>query len=138
MELTDEIHGKILILCEIGDELLDENRVDLAITKYLSALELVPNPKSDWEASTWIYTTLGEVYLMKKEYKIAKEYFYNALNCPDGKFNPLILLRIGETLFETQDFEQSKEYLLRAYMLEGQDIFDEEDEKYFNSIKSLI
>ncbi|CQR55778.1 tetratricopeptide repeat protein [Paenibacillus riograndensis] len=138
MELSDEIHVKILKLCERGDELLDENKVDLAITKYLSALELVPNPKSDWEASTWIYTTLGEIYLINKEFNIAKEYFYNALNCPDGISNPLILLRIGETLFETQDLEQSREYLLRAYMLEGQDIFGEEDEKYFNSIKSLI
>ncbi len=34
--------------------------------------------------------------------------------------------------------EIAAEYLLRAYMLEGEEIFEDEDEKYYNCIKDLI
>lgn len=37
-----------------------------------------------------------------------------------------------------KDFTASKEHLLRAYILEGYSIFDNEDDKYFDVIKDTI
>ncbi|MBK0075551.1 hypothetical protein CON56_18415 [Bacillus thuringiensis] len=105
---------------------------------YLVSLEMVPAPKTDWEASTWLYTVIGDTYLIKDDYEMAKSNFYNALNCPDGISTSLILLRLGESLFECGELEKAKKYLLKAYMLEGYKIFFEEDDKYFDLIKDII
>ena len=138
MELDDKIYAQIIRLCEEGDSLIDEEEFDKAIEKYSNALELVPLPKTDWEASTWIFTALGDTYFINEDYDMAKNNFYNALNCPDGFSNPLILMRLGESLFECGELEKAKEYLLKAYLLEGYKIFNEEDDKYFELIRDII
>lgn len=138
MELDDKVHDQIVQLCEEGDTLVEEGQFDKAIESYIEALDLVPSPKNNWEASTWIYTALGDAYFINDDYEMAKSNFYNALNCPDGITNPLILLRLGESLFECGELDKAKEYLLKAYMLEGYKIFVEEDDKYFKLIKDII
>lgn len=138
MELEDRVYEKIVQLCEEGDNLSEDELYEEAIERYNLALDLLPTPKTDWEASTWIYTALGDVYFAIEDYENGRDFFYNALNCPDGITNPYILLRLGECLFECEQFEKAKEYLLKAYMLEGYRIFAEEDEKYFEIIKEII
>lgn len=138
MELDSKLYDDIVRLCEEGDDLSEEDKYVEAIEKYHSALDLVPSPKNDWEASTWIYTALGDAYLDIEDYKNAKDCFYNAMNCPDGITNPLILLRVGESLFECGEIDKAKEYLLKAYMSEGYKIFYEEDDKYFELIKGIV
>lgn len=39
------------------------------------------------------------------------------MNGPDGQFNPFILLRLGQVLFELGDMRSAQEYLARAHML---------------------
>ncbi|GGA28702.1 hypothetical protein GCM10011384_17680 [Psychrobacillus lasiicapitis] len=69
---------------------------------------------------------------------LRKIFLFNAINCPDGIENPFIMLRLGETLYELGDVNKAKDYLLRAYILEGYSIFENEEEKYFDVIKSEI
>ncbi|MED4402573.1 hypothetical protein ABET41_09750 [Metabacillus fastidiosus] len=138
MELQDELYEKIVSICSKGDNLVDSLKYDEAIEMYLQALDLVPEPKYIWEASTWIYTALGDTYYFKKDYNAAKGFLFDAINCPDGIDNPFIMLRLGESLYELRDIDKSKEYLLRAYILEGYSIFDSEDDKYFDVIKDEI
>lgn len=47
------------------------------------------------------------------------------------------MLRLGQCAYELNK-EDYKEYLLRAYMLAGEEIFEADDEKYFESIKDLL
>ncbi|WP_128102984.1 hypothetical protein [Paenibacillus sp. DCT19] len=138
MELDDNLYEQIVTLCNEGDAHSEEGELDQAIRKYLTALNLVPVPKHVWEASTWIYTALGDAYFINEEYEFAKNNYFNALNCPDGISNPLILLNLGESLVECGEINRAKEYLLKAYMLEGYEIFSEEDEKYYELIKDSI
>lgn len=60
---------------------------------------------------------------LNREYEKAKSNLYNARNCPDGISNPFILLRLGESLFECGELDKAREYLLRAYILEGYKLF---------------
>ena len=69
-------------------------------------------------------------YVIKSILCRGKEALFDALNCPDGHDNPFVQLRLRETLFELGDMEGAKEHLLRSYMLEGIDIFEEENSKY--------
>jgi putative tetratricopeptide repeat-containing domain protein len=43
---------------------------------------------------------------------------------------------LGESLYELNCIEEAKDPLMRAYMPEGEEIFD--DNKYFDVIKDLI
>ncbi|WP_379143044.1 hypothetical protein [Paenibacillus sp. sgz500992] len=138
MELDDQVYIQILQLCKEGDALTEKGQIIKAIESYTAALELVPLPKNNWETSTWIYTALGDAYFHNNSYEMAKSNFYNALNCPDEISNPFILLRLGESLFECGELAKAKDYLLRAYMLEGYKIYFSEDDKYFELIKDMI
>ncbi len=61
-----------------------------------------------------------------------------------GYGNPFVMLRLGECCLEIGDEKNALEYLLRAYMMEGEDIFEPDDDgeddgaKYFDFLRSHI
>ena len=138
MSMDDKIYNKIQELCECGDDLTDLEQYEDAIEKYTQALNLIPEPKYYYEASTWVYTAIGDALFYLENYNQALNMFQEALKCPNGIGNPFILVRIGECFFETDSLDNAKNYLLQAYMVEGEEIFENEDEKYFEVIRDLI
>ncbi len=138
MELTDKLYDEITFLCSEGDKLVDNSEFDEALVEYRKALNLLPKPAEQWEAAVWIYTAIGDTYFYKKEYEAAIKFLFNAYNCPDGFSNPFINLRIGECFFELNNSDRATEYLLRAYMMKGKEIFEAEEEKYFKHLSSCV
>lgn len=136
-ELSDEVYEKIEEYSERGNAHCDEEEWGKAVTCFNKALELVPEPKEEWEAATWIYAALGDAFYLWEKYEEALDNLKRARMCPDGLANPFILLRIGEAYYELGELEQAKKILLEAYMMEGIEIFEDEDEKYFALIKEL-
>ena len=102
MELQDELYERIVSICSEGDNLVNRFEYENAIKMYLEALYLVPEPKYNWAASTWIYTALGDTCYINGDFSAAKEFLFNAINCPDGIENPFIMLRLGESLYELE------------------------------------
>ena len=101
-------------------------------------MELLPEPKYIYEAASWIYTAIGDSLYLAEDFENATDNFQQALKCEGGLGNPFIVLRIGECFYELGNTQKAKEYLIQAYMIEGEDIFSEEDEKYFDLIKDMI
>ncbi len=62
---------------------------------------------------------------MSRDYTKALNALLDAEKCPNGLDNPFIKLRIGQSFFEKRMFEKAKKYLTGAYMLGGDDIFEE-------------
>ncbi|WP_447895912.1 tetratricopeptide repeat protein [Vreelandella sp. GE22] len=83
--------------------------------------------QTDWEAATWLYSSIGEAYFDKGNYQRAKKYFFDALNCPDGVSNPFIHYMLGKTLVRLND-ENGISSLLKAYLLDGETIFELDEE----------
>jgi tetratricopeptide (TPR) repeat protein len=137
MILEDSLYKKITELTDKGNDAF-ENDLDLALMYYEEALALVPDPKTDWEASTWLYTAIGDAYYFKKEYQSAIDSLNKAMMCPTGIGNAFICLRLGECFFELSNYTHSKDFLMQAYMLEGKDIFEYEESKYIKSIEELL
>ena len=139
-EITDDKTNDVLIeqLSEEGNALAEKNDFDVAIEKFQQALAIVPTPKNEQEASLWLYAAIGDMYFMKDDYENSAENFYNALNCPDGQVNGFVHLRLGEDLFELEQKDKSLDHLLRAYMLEGKEIFDGENKKYFEFLSEKV
>jgi tetratricopeptide (TPR) repeat protein len=137
-ELSRDLHARVQTLAARGDAALEEEKFSKAISHYRAALDLLPDPKSRWEASTWLFTAVGDALFFNRCYDQAKAEFYNAANCPGGIHNPFVLLRLGQCLYECGDMANAKESLLRAYMGDGMQVFEGEDDKYFDLIRELV
>lgn len=138
MQLNKSYTEDIERICRAADDFLEEGNIKDAYRKYKEALDIIPNPKTSYETATWIFVSIGDLFFKNKQYEMARDYFFVAKNCPNGVSNPYVLFRLGQSLVETQDNNQAREFLLRAYMLVGDDIFWDEDEKYYNVIKDLV
>ena len=138
MQLNKRYTEDIERICRAADDFLDEGNTKEAYRKYKEALDIIPNPKTSYETATWIFVSIGDLFFKNKQYDMARDYFFEAKNCPNGVSNPYVLFRLGQSLVETKDNNQAREFLLRAYMLVGDDIFWDEDEKYYDVIKDLV
>ena len=138
MELSDEIYDQIEEYSEQGNDYCDSEEWEKAIECFEKALDLLPEPKDDWEAATWLYVALGDAYFFLEKYAEAVDNFEAARMCPEGMANPFVLLRLGESYCEQGRTELAKNYLFEAYMMEGEEIFAEEDEKYLELVKKVL
>ncbi len=137
-DLDDALSLKINNLSEMGNLLMDNGSYDKAINFFSDAIALLPLPTQQWEAGTWLYTAIGEAYYFKHDYENAKNNLYDALNCADSTDSAFTYLRLEQSLYELGDLACAKENLLKAYMLEGNEIFDDEEAKYFNLLLDII
>ena len=131
MELPAAVVDRIDQLSESGNTLLDD-RGDWrgAIAVWQQASALLPEPKSQWEAWTWLNTSIGEAFRLGGNLSEARTALFDALNGPDGHGNPFILLRLGQTLVDLGEKEKGIEYLLRSYMLGGDELFQNDAAPY--------
>lgn len=138
MELSDEIYDQIEEYSEQGNEYCDNEEWEEAIVCFNKALELLPEPKDDWEAATWLYVALGDAFFFLEKYEEALEHLKIARMCPEGMANPFVLLRLGEAFYELGEVELAQKHLFEAYMMEGTEIFEYEDEKYWELVKKVL
>lgn len=138
MELDDITHEAIKTLSNKADELFDEANYKDALEVYREAFELVPVPKTDWEASTWLLTAILDTYYYAKSYEAAKDIADYVMHCPDAIGNPYIHLRAGAVHFELGDMESASDEFTRAYGLEGEKIFDDEPPRFLEFLRTKI
>jgi hypothetical protein len=60
-QLDDDVHERILALCETGGALAENEEYDATLSQYWKAWDLLPEPRTDWEAATWILAAIGDV-----------------------------------------------------------------------------
>lgn len=138
MELSNRLYSRIQKYCALGDELIEKGDFDEAIQTYNKAKDLLPEPIYDWEAATWIFVAIGDAFYLSFRYQDALNNLQEAQKCYGGIGNPFILLRIGQCYYELNSVENAKKYLLQAYMIEGEEIFKNEEDKYFNIVRRDI
>ena len=137
-ELPAKLLKKITALCEDGDRLGKARDDAAAVDKYHDAWDLIPEPKENWEASTWVLASMGEVYYRNQRYEKALHSFQSAVMCPNGLGNPYIHLRLGQIQFELGDRGAAADELTRAYMGAGEEIFRAEDQKFYQFLQTVM
>lgn len=136
--LTDDLHQRITKLCQEGDDCVNSDDYQAGLKKYHLAWSLLPEPKEDWEAATWVLSAIGDAHVFSTDFKSAVSAFTNALRCPDGLGNAFVHLRLGECYFELGDSRKAYDEFTRAYMGGGEEIFEDEDPKYLECVKSVL
>lgn len=136
-ELASEVHEEIQELCSRGDELAGDGAYDEALEEYWAAWALLPEPKEQWEAATWILAAIGDANFLSGDYASGRDNLTTALECPGALGNPFIHLRLGQCQFELENLDRASDELARAYMGAGNEIF-EGAEKYFKFLKTRM
>lgn len=137
-ELPAAVHESIERLCNAGDELAEREAYKDAIASYNEAWLLMPAPQTEWEASTWVLAAIGDACFLGGFFQSGLDALQHAMHCPSGVGNPFIHLRLGQCALEKGLDAMAAEHLARAYMLEGKEIFAEDDPKYFVFLKTKI
>jgi tetratricopeptide (TPR) repeat protein len=137
-DLPDDVQERIDSLCEEGNAHLEAEEFAEAISVWKEALKLVPEPKTDWEAGTWIFTSLGDASFLQGDWRQAEQFFRLAVQSPGGVENPFLHLRRGQVFLELGLQDKAVEELTIAITSEGPELFDGEDRKYLSFIKGKI
>lgn len=145
-ELSEEIQAKMDELAQKGNQLENEGRLEEAVAAWQAGLELIPEPQQFYGQTLWFLAAIGDVYFQQGEYALAHECFDKARGnmTGEGYGNPFVMLRLGECCLEIGDEKNALEYLLRAYMFEGEEIFAPDDggeddgSKYFEFLRTHI
>lgn len=130
-DLKEDIQEQIRVLCVEGDGLAETGDLDDALEAYWEAMELLPEPKTRWEAATLILTAIADVHHQAGEHAAARENLELALRCPGSKENAFVHLRLGQSLLELGEKDRAAEQLGLAYEAGGSEIFEDEEPQYF-------
>ncbi len=136
LALSDAVHDEIKRLSALGDEHANKEAYSDALASYWAAWDLLPDPKTDWSAATWILIAIGDANYLSGDYAAGRENLSNAMNCPGAVGNPFIHFRLGQCQFELGHLDRAADELMRAYMGSGRDLFDQHDPKYFQFLAS--
>ena len=137
-KLPDDISQMVDKLCQKGDQFAQIDQIDDALDQYEAAWQLLPNPRNQWPAATWILMAAGDAYFEKREFTAASETLELALDHPDGETCAFIWLRLGQSQFELGHLDAAADGLEAAFRLEGDSIFADEDPKYLQFVKTQI
>jgi tetratricopeptide (TPR) repeat protein len=135
-ELPDSTHEEITRLCAIGDEQADRQAYPGALASYWAAWDLLPEPKTQWKAATWILVAIGDANFLNADYVAGRDNLSTAMRCPEAIGNPFIHFRLGQCQLELGNLDRAADELMRAYMGDGRKLFDEEDPKYLRFLSS--
>ncbi len=130
-DLPEDLHDEISLLSERGDHFAEAGEYRAAIRNYQEAYEMLPEPREDWEAATWLHAAIADAHFFCGEFAEAREAMQRATLAPDGEGNPFVHLRIGQASLELGDEDRAATELTRAYAVAGKEIFEEDDPKYW-------
>jgi len=136
--LDEGVHSRIRELCAKGDALVAQKQFEQAFGAYRDALNLVPPPAEDWEATTWILAAIGDLYFLAGKIGKALTAFEDAVRCPGGLGNPFIHLRLGQCYLDSGQQDRAADELARAYMGAGREILEKEDPKYLKFLEARL
>ena len=135
VELPAHIADQLDELAADGTDKLDAEDWDGALARFRAGLALIPEPKREWEAATWLNASIGDAHFFAQRYAEARDAFHEATQCPGGLGNPYVQLRLGESELELGNEAAAANGLIGAYMQEGAEIFAEEDPKYLDFLR---
>lgn len=135
-ELDEQLHEKIKAFCANGDKLAEVKSFEAAIAEYNKAWGLIPAPKNDWEAATWVLAAIADAAYLGGYLTSAREAIEYGMTCPGAIGNPFMHLRYGQILLDSNENERAADELMRAYMGGGTDVFSLADPKYLAFLKT--
>lgn len=128
--LPEKLYDSICRKLDEGDGLMSDGKTNEALTTYKEALNLLPEPRDEWDIFTTIAVSIADCYYEKQQYAEADSYYAEALKSGDGVSNPYVWYARGRNYVKLGDITAAKDALMRAYMLDGDDVFEIDDDEF--------
>lgn len=132
--LSDEVADELDNLAVKGDAAFERGAYRNAIKTYQKGIDLIPEPQNRWEAKLWFTAAIADAYWFLDQYQNALAFLDESLQVEGGHANPFIRLRRGQVLYELGQLEEAKVELMKGYKLGGEELFEDEEAKYFELI----
>lgn len=138
--ISPTLRARLDELAEAGNAFCDTEEYEKALEVWQEALSLIPSPRQAYGESMWFEASVGYLYFVWEEYETALACFERAQGnlTGQGYGNPFVMLMMGETCLELGDEAAAEEYLLRAYMLDGAEVFEGQNPKYFDFLREHV
>ncbi|NHB85698.1 hypothetical protein G7085_16785 [Tessaracoccus sp. HDW20] len=114
-------------MAEKGEDLSDAGDVAGALELWKRALAAAS--PVDEDLRFWLLASIGDAQFQLGDFSSALASEQDAL-AVGGTGNPFVWLRLGQAAFELGAGQRAADALVSAYMLEGDEIFEDEDPKY--------
>lgn len=135
-QLSEDLHAEIEKHSEAGNALIEAGDAAGAIAVWRTAFSILPEPRNQWDAALWLHASIGDAQRSQGDLQGALASFQAASASGDGRANAFVQINLGMTLYDLGDRQAATEPLLRAYMLEGEDIFDDFGRYYLDHLKA--
>ncbi|VWC59213.1 hypothetical protein BLA18112_00728 [Burkholderia lata] len=129
-ELDNALYERIGALSDAGDALMEDGDYEGALAKFWAGFDLLPEPRTHWEAGTWLMAAIGDVNFHQEDYVAGRDNLAQSMHFPNAVGNPFLHLRLGQCQFELGELDRAADELMRAYMGGGPELFEDEDGKY--------
>ena len=104
----------------------------------------IPGPNVELSEAQWSSMTLFRCDLLYRAgtaastLRAGRDNVSMAMHCPGAIGNPFLHLRLGQCQFELGNLDRAADELARAYMGTGIEIFEDEEGKYFEFLKTRL
>ena len=137
-DLPPEVAKAIQPICREAEQLLTRDQHVAAIAKHCEAFSLLPEPKDQWLAGTWILAAIGDIAYLSGDLPLAAQSYRDIGFFPGWEDNAFIRLRRGQIAFDEGSFDVASNELACAFMLGGYEIMEHEEEKYAEFVLSKM
>jgi hypothetical protein len=137
LETPEELDDEIQRLAHEAGALISSDRAG-ALTLQLQAYALLPEPRTAWYDAIWLLRDIGESQFRLGRYADGKATLLKAIQEVTGaRESADIRMYLGLCLFELGEPEADN-WLVAAYLLEGQEVYRHEDPKYLAHVQRLL
>jgi tetratricopeptide (TPR) repeat protein len=135
-DLEPELKAQVVELCNKAVEAQEEERFHASNRDLQKVYQLLPEPKAEWKAYSWLLSSIADNHFEQDEYQTAFEKFEEVFNLDaESNENAYLCLRRGQCALELENPTLAKELLTRAFELEGKELFEDEHSKYLKLAK---
>lgn len=135
-DLPEDLRARIEALSEQGNQLMDDDQFSAALEAWREAYQLLPAPRDERSAALWLHASIAEALYMMGDFPGARNAMREALGAPGGAENPYVHYMLGKALWQLDD-EDAVDALLKAYLLDGVDIFDTDEDEGLDVLQVL-
>jgi tetratricopeptide (TPR) repeat protein len=130
-EFLDRDYDEFTDYYDEANELFVKGKYDEALVLFAKALELIPEPKNEWEETIAVLAGIADVWFIKKDFQVCADALNDALLCPEADQVAHLHFRLGQALYELNEIPKATESFYKAHILD-EDIFEEESDIYFD------
>lgn len=138
VELHPFIIDYMAPLVQQGHTAFAAGNYEKAARAWIRALKQIPEPQSEFSQSLTLNAAIGDAFFLLRDYQEALPYLLAAKAnvAENGQANAFVLMRLGEVMLEMEEHADAREYLMRAYALEGEKLFAQEAQHYLDFLYS--